>query len=51
VHLVGFIANKFVTVHGHTNVKLQKLSSSIVWSQLRNDCSVICACDMSGILQ
>jgi len=22
VHLVGFIVNKFVTMHGHTNVKL-----------------------------
>ena len=22
VHLVGFITNKFVTIHGHTNVKL-----------------------------
>jgi len=21
VHLVGFITNKFVTMHGHTNVK------------------------------
>ena len=24
VHLVGFIENKFVTMHGHVNVKLSK---------------------------
>jgi hypothetical protein len=26
VHLVGFIINKFVTMHGHMNVKLKHLS-------------------------
>jgi hypothetical protein len=30
VHLVGFIIKKFVTMHGHTNVKLVHLVGFII---------------------
>jgi hypothetical protein len=39
VHLVGFITNKYVTMHGHTNVKngTESSSSITIFDQL-TDC-------------
>ena len=31
VHLVGFVIKKFVTMHGHTNVKLVQVRSLIAY--------------------
>jgi hypothetical protein len=31
VHLVGFIAKKFVTLHGHMNVKKKKKPRVHIW--------------------
>jgi hypothetical protein len=31
VHLVGFITKKFVTMHGHMNVKWQEALSFCIW--------------------
>jgi len=30
VHLVGFIIRKFVTMHGHMNVKLAKINDEVL---------------------
>jgi hypothetical protein len=37
MHLFGFIIRKFVTMHGHTNVKFNYSSSCSV--EVKNDCS------------
>jgi len=34
VHLVGFIIKKFVTMHGHMNVKLLKTSAAIWFNKI-----------------
>jgi hypothetical protein len=41
VHLVGFIINKFVTMHGHTNVKLLGVLSSGGWDGMGGPCDTL----------
>jgi len=41
VHLVGFIIKKFITMHGHMNVKFLIISRSLLL-RLRNASDKIC---------